>query len=147
MHFLFVNRHYGGEQVPTGRMLNDLVSALLEKGHEVTILTTKTSYKDTAGSEMKGNQKAKIIYLPTLGDWSRLIIWGLFWLQSNTLVPFLKWDRCIVLTDPPFLITTAIFCNIFSNKRSHNINLTRVHGIKTNIINRRFKWFIFSYPF
>ena len=88
MEYLFVNRHFGGEQVPTGRMLNDLVSELLEKGHEVTILTTNTSYAPKDIEQSGDNRAARVIVPFTFGDRFRLLIWLSFAAQAFFLIPF-----------------------------------------------------------
>ena len=44
MTFLLVNRHFGGDDVPTGRMLADLAMELKKAGHGVTVLASRSKY-------------------------------------------------------------------------------------------------------
>lgn len=102
MRILAINRFFGNDEVPTGRMLQDLSDFLLRQGHRVTVLTTRSHYRrgGNAGVPVPG---ITVRRLWTAGEKTRLVSWFLFWLQSCLLAPFLKWDRCIMLTDPPFL--------------------------------------------
>ena len=112
MRILIVNRHYGSSHVPTGRMASDLVQQIHNDGHEVTVLTAKSFYTKTAKG-LQTNKEAHIINVLTFGERFRFISWMLFLVQACLIAPFLKWDRCVILTDPPFLIVTILFMNLF----------------------------------
>lgn len=112
MRFLIVNRHYGNDHVPTGRMLRDLTDALLASGHEVVVLAARSSYVATVEAEA-ASSGAEVCYVPTFGEKYRVVSWGLFLLQAWLRVPFMRWDRCIALTDPPFLASLAILLRPF----------------------------------
>jgi len=92
--------------VPTGRMLDDLSTRLIERGHKVTALTSRGIYvNESEASTQSTNVGIKKVW--TAGAQSRLVSWCLFWLQAVVLIPILKWDLCVILTDPPFLSFTA----------------------------------------
>ena len=107
MRFLIVNRHYGNDHVPTGRMLRDLTDALLGSGHDVVVLAARSSYVATVEAEAVSGG-AEVRYVPTFGEKYRVVSWGLFLLQAWLRVPFMRWERCIILTDPPFLASIAM---------------------------------------
>ena len=44
MKILIVNRFFGGAQIPTGRMAEDVARVLAEEGHEVTALASSGEY-------------------------------------------------------------------------------------------------------
>jgi len=112
MRILIVNRHYGSDHVPTGRMANDLVQQIHDDGHEVAVLTAKSFYTRSAKGRQTGKEE-RIINVLTFGERFRLVSWMLFLAQACLITPFLKWDRCVILTDPPFLVVTTLFINLF----------------------------------
>ena len=116
MRILLVNRHYGGEQVPTGRMLRDVALLLLEQGHEVRVLTTRDGYGGTA--EMGGAEDpVSVTCVPTFGINWRLWRWLAFWLFACAAIPLKRWDRCLILTDPPFMIIGAWLAKLLGGTR------------------------------
>ncbi len=117
MRILLVNRHFGNEHVPTARMLGDLASAFIDQGDEVVVLTAKSSYTDTAVGRDAANG-AKVHYVSTFGEKYRLIAWILFLIQASLRVPLMRWDRCILLTDPPFLAALSILLSPIPKKHS-----------------------------
>ena len=48
MKILIVNRFFGGAQIPTGRMAEDVARVLVEEGHEVTALASTGTYAGAA---------------------------------------------------------------------------------------------------
>ena len=116
MRILIVNRNYGSSYVPTGRMAKDLVRQIHNDGHEVTVLTAKSFYTKKAEGHQT-SKEARIINVLTFGERLRFVSWMLFLVQACLIAPFLKWDRCVILTDPPFLVLTTIFINLFIERR------------------------------
>jgi colanic acid biosynthesis glycosyl transferase WcaI len=51
---------------------------------------------------------------------SRLVHWVAFWLWAMLIVPFGRWDRCILMTDPPFMLPVAALCRLLG-RRSRSI--------------------------
>ena len=58
---------------------------------------------------------ASVTCLRTWGASGRLLNWLLFWLQACFCVPAMSWDRCVVLTDPPFMVAIAWVAKLFGN--------------------------------
>lgn len=118
MRILIVNRHFGSDHVPTGRMIGDLTRALAAMGHEPRVLTARSSYTETAKDDhtVAG---AKVSYLPTFGERYRFVSWLLFLAQAMVGVPFMRWDRCILLTDPPFLGAVTLLLRPFPTRLRH----------------------------
>ena len=101
MRILLINRFFGGEQTPTGRMLLDVAEELCRLGHEVEVLVSKSSYTGKkAESEVAGGYKLREVREPGR---NRVLQWGWFWLWSFFALASRRWDRCLILTDPPFL--------------------------------------------
>lgn len=113
MRVLIVNRHFASDHVPTGRMMGDLCRALVAQGHQPVVLTARSSYTETAeaAATVAG---ARVVYVATFGERYRLVSWLLFLLQAMVRVPFMRWDRCIVLTDPPFLGAVTLLMRPFA---------------------------------
>lgn len=95
-------------------MLRDLTNTLLAAGDEVVVLAARSSYVETTAEEQADG--AEVRYVPTFGERYRLVSWGLFLLQAWLRVPFMRWDRCIVLTDPPFLGSLAVLLRPFGGR-------------------------------
>ena len=113
---MLVNRFFGGTQVPTGRMLHDLAEELANRGWQVRVLTGDAEY--AGASSMAGNRHdSSITRLWTARGTTRLLSWSLFWLQAVVLIPFMSWDRCVILTDPPFLVVAARLAKCLNRRR------------------------------
>lgn len=103
---LLVNRFFGGAQTPTGRMLQDVAHALVEAGHHVEVLTSKAAYAGVDdGMDDVAVVRVRTVWTPTRGQ---LGSWIVFLVQAVLRMPFLKWDRCVLLTDPPMLLAAAL---------------------------------------
>ena len=111
MRLLLINRHYGGAQVPTGRMLADLTERLVLQGHSVEVFTSKSDYVSNAAFQCREGLNARISLAWTLGKRVRLVSWITFLVQSFFAVTWKRWDRCVFLTDPPFLNICAMAGN------------------------------------
>jgi colanic acid biosynthesis glycosyl transferase WcaI len=107
MKILLVNRYYGGEQTPTGRMLHDLSLFLAKQGHDVTVLSTKVVYLGSKASPVERHVNLRTVTLYALG-FGRVLDWLLFWFQTAVALVWKKWDSCILMTDPPFLPLAAV---------------------------------------
>lgn len=106
MRVLLVNRFYGNSQTPTGRMLEDVALELVEQGHEVEVLTSGGSYvraEETSAqpqSPLPHRIRVRRVWTPSRG---RMAPWVGFLLQALVRAPLLRWDRIVLLTDPPML--------------------------------------------
>ncbi len=116
MHFLVVNRFFGGDQVPTGRMLWDVAVRLAAAGHRVTALVSPDAYANERGVAAlpAGIAVRRLWGCRRCG---RTLAWALYWLQAVLLVPLLRWDRCVLLTDPPFLLAAAPLAKWLGRRR------------------------------
>jgi len=118
MRILIVNRHYGNGHVPTGRMVGDLATALLNGGHDIVVLTAQSSYSVTSG-DVTAPDGVRLLHVLTFGEKHRLLSWILFLIQAWARIPFMHWDRCVLLTDPPFLAALSILLRPFPRKLSN----------------------------
>jgi len=108
VRFLLVNRFFGGAQTPTGRMLQDVAERLLADGHEVVVLSTLGGYvraaPELSASQLPGFDVRVVSQGRSL---PKVVNWVWFLLHAILRVPFMRWDRCLLLTDPPFLVAAA----------------------------------------
>jgi hypothetical protein len=90
-------------------MLADVVSELASGQHSIRVVTSRSGYQ---GGKISGLPEAprnvRITYLWTPPERYRSFAWVAFLVQALMVVPFLQWDRCVLLTDPPFLVLAAI---------------------------------------
>jgi len=93
-------------------MLRDVVDQLQADGQEVVVLTSRSNYVELA--ERSGlTSGGGVFHIPMLQERFRLLNWLLFLLCANMIVPLLRWDRCVLLTDPPFLVMVALLVRVF----------------------------------
>lgn len=128
MRILLVNRHFHSVQVPTARMLRDVADRLLAGKHEVVVLTSHSNYVDVGGVPFS-NSGAQVLHAPMFPERFRLLNWLLFLLWASVRVPLLRWDRCLLLTDPPYLVLVSVLVRL-------------VHGTRRKI----FWWTMDLYP-
>lgn len=89
-------------------MTHDLAQALLKQGCRVRVMAAvEGRYVDTQGKLHEHDDQAEVIHMPTFCVTSRFLCWLIFWIQAVLFVPFLRWDRCVLLTDPPFMLIIA----------------------------------------
>jgi colanic acid biosynthesis glycosyl transferase WcaI len=108
MRVLLVNRFFGDSQAPTGRMLFDVATQLKARGHDVFVVTSNGQYV-TGGPTSPALARDSFNVL-VINQWTampRLVNWIWFWIGAVVRVPLLRWDRCVFLTDPPFLAVAA----------------------------------------
>ena len=107
LRVLLVNRFFGS-QAPTGRLLYDVAKRLVAEGHDVVVLTSQGSYVDSnTGPSVSKDHKIDVRIVWQSNVFPRLVNWGWFWIQAIVRVPAMRWDRCVLLTDPPFLAVAA----------------------------------------
>jgi hypothetical protein len=107
---MIVNRFFGGAQIPTGRMAEDVARVLVECGHEVTALASTGTY---SGAEKQpqhgtwsiehgvGGMRLEQVHVP---KWMpRALAWLWFTWQARKRIPRMDWDVCVLMTDPPLL--------------------------------------------
>lgn len=116
MHFLLVNRYFGGGSVPTGRMLLDVSNYLCRQGHTVTVITSTSRYVKMEIPPRENTDQVKIRWLTEIGP-GRLAGWIGFWFKVLFILPTISWDRCVLLTDPPFLPFAARLATVFTGRQ------------------------------
>ena len=117
MRFLLVNRFFGGSQTPTGRMLSDVAEKLVSAGHEVVVLTTSGGYTSSEHELSVSRLPRFDVRLVSQGrSFHKAINWVWFLLNATLRVPFMRWDRCVLLTDPPLLVAAAPLARLFHGR-------------------------------
>lgn len=114
MHILIVNRFADNEQVPTARMLSDVADILTAKECALAILTSSNNY---TAKPPAAAQKQNIAYHYIKTPAVRGPAWLIFWIAACLKVPFMKWDVCVLMTDPPFLTVLAPLARLLNKKR------------------------------
>ena len=117
MRILVINRFFGGDQVPTGRMLEDVTCALAAEGHDVIAVVSRGGYvtgHDNRDHQMQNVRLVRLLKLPFGG---RALDWVTFWIQAAIVGPLLRWDRCILLTDPPLMTVFLPFWRLIGRRR------------------------------
>ena len=124
MKILIVNRFFGGVQIPTGRMAEDVARILVESGHDVTALASTGTYSGaekrlrdhrTTGPQddsptrsprqpSPAGQGALDVESVQVPKWMpRAAAWLWFTWQARKRIPRMDWDVCVLMTDPPLL--------------------------------------------
>lgn len=124
MKILIVNRFFGGAQIPTGRMAEDVARILVESGHEVTALASTGTYsgaekrlRDHRATGPQDDPPTRSPRQPSLArqgaldvesvqvpKWMpRALAWLWFTWQARKRIPRMDWDVCVLMTDPPLL--------------------------------------------
>lgn len=103
-----LNRFYGEVQIPTARMLQDVVEELTPY-LAVTIVTSKGTYVNREQVRPRIEpDNVQVIQVWNCGI--RLIDWLWFWCVGCCILLFRRWDVCLTLTDPPFLNVLSVVC-------------------------------------
>jgi hypothetical protein len=103
---LIVNRFFGGAQIPTGRMAEDVALKLVEAGHQVTALASSGEYVGAARRADGIQHTVNGIRLEEVRvpKWMpRALAWLWFTRQARKRIPQMEWDVCVLMTDPPLL--------------------------------------------
>lgn len=132
MRILIVNRFFGGAQIPTGRMAEDVARVLVESGHEVTALASSGAYEgaaqalkasedgvsvkqcfsDAVKTEIPADRTTetpgpsgtlRVETVPVPKWMPRALAWVWFTWQARKRIPRMDWDVCVLMTDPPLL--------------------------------------------
>jgi colanic acid biosynthesis glycosyl transferase WcaI len=96
-------------------MLSDVALQLSNQGHQVDVLTTRGTYAGNDGNS-GGPSTARVHAVWSGWGGSRLLNWFLFFVQACVRVPLSSWERCVILTDPPFLVMSAILARLFGRR-------------------------------
>jgi len=106
MKILIVNRFFGGAQIPTGRMAEDVALKLVEAGHEVVALASSGEYVGAArrADGIRHAAYGTRVEQVRVPKWMpRAFAWLWFTWQARERIPRMDWDVCVLMTDPPLL--------------------------------------------
>ena len=106
MRVLIVNRFFGGAQIPTGRMAEDVARVLVAAGHEVTALASSGEYVGAAcrADVIRHTSSGIRLEEVLVPKWMpRAFAWLWFTWQARRRIPKMDWDVCVLMTDPPLL--------------------------------------------
>ncbi|MFM8887854.1 MAG: hypothetical protein ACKOKC_15750 [Chthoniobacterales bacterium] len=106
MKILIVNRFFGGAQIPTGRMAEDVARVLVEAGHEVVALASSGEYVGAArrADGIRHTACGTRVEQVRVPKWMpRALAWVWFTWQARKRIPRIDWDVCVLMTDPPLL--------------------------------------------
>jgi colanic acid biosynthesis glycosyl transferase WcaI len=111
MRILLLNQCFHPDHVSTAQHLTDLAIALVEAGHDVTVVASSRGYDDPtkrypARETWKGIAIRRI-WTPGLGKkskWRRFVDFGSFWLSATFILLGLpRFDVTVCLTSPPLI--------------------------------------------
>lgn len=88
-------------------MLSDVATELARRGHELDVLVSDGTYEGASVKVAPSESSVRIAPVWTGPIHRRLAEWAAFWAQACVRVPYRRWDRCLILTDPPFMATAA----------------------------------------
>ena len=103
---IFVNRVYWPEESATAQLLQDLATALVERGHRVMVLTAANPNRPA--SERHDGVEIRRLggrHQPSRGRWSQAWQYAGFWVRStlHVLMYAHSQDTVVAMTDPPLL--------------------------------------------
>jgi len=94
----------------------DVAVELQHQGHEVSVLAAQASYTSSAGVSSAADKSFKVKRVRELVG-GRFMRWSCFWMQTLFALSSRRWDRCLLLTDPPFLPFAAWLTCFFRTSR------------------------------
>ena len=117
---LFLNRVYPPAEGATGQLLAELATALVQRGHRVTVVTAEPGTGRKPSEPVDGVRIERVRGLPftRASHWRRA-------LSYLSLYPALLWralrlprvDVVVTLTDPPLLLLLGVLLKIFKGSR------------------------------
>jgi colanic acid biosynthesis glycosyl transferase WcaI len=122
MRILLLNQCFYPDHVSTAQHLTDLALALVERGHSVTVLTSRRGYDDPT-QRFKARETWRgidVIRIPTLGlgksaKWRRVLNFASFLVFCFARLMFLpRQDLTMALTSPPLI---SFFGALFAQVR------------------------------
>ena len=121
MRILLINQCFYPDVVSTAQHLTDIALKLVERGHQVTVITGRRGYDDrglkfASGEEWKG---IRIIRVGSFGlgkknRWRRVLDFGSFMLACALRLAFMRrFDVVLGLTSPPLIsVLAALFVRL-----------------------------------
>lgn len=125
MKVLLLNQAFYPDVVATGQYLSQLASALVERGHEVTVITSRRAYDDPAKifPKMEKWRGVQIIRIGSTGfgknsKWRRAADFASFMLSCALRAAILpRQDVVVALTSPPLISFLAAWLAKFRGSR------------------------------
>lgn len=122
MRILLLNQCFYPDHVSTAQHLTDLALALVERGHNVTVLASRRGYDDPTQcfKARETWQGIDVIRIPTLGlgkaaKWRRVLNFASFFFFCFARLMFLpRQDLTVALTSPPLI---SFFGALFAQVR------------------------------
>ena len=111
MRFLLLNQNFYPDVVSTGQHLTELAIALIERGHEVTVVASRRAYDDPERRfpNRETWRGVRIIRVPSTGfgkasAWRRAADFGSFIAACCLRLIFMRrHDVVVALTTPPLI--------------------------------------------
>ena len=97
-------------------MARDVAVELQRQGHEVSVLASRSNYAGSARETPGADGFFNVKQVREMRG-GRLMGWTSFWLQALPPLASRRWDRCVILTDPPFLPFAAWLTCAFRKKQ------------------------------
>lgn len=147
MRIVLLNQFYPPDVAPTGRYLHDLARALVEQGHQVTVIASRHAYGGGGDFEarehldgvevirLSGSGFGRDSYLGKLADYTAYVA-GL----ARELARVTKPELVVALTTPPFLgLLAKLIAEARKARHAHWVmdlypDAMQAHGIVKNAI-------------
>ncbi len=128
MKVALLNQYYAPSEAPTARLLADLSGALVQEGHEVTVLCSRRSYVDPAATypprqRLDGVDVRRVVStgFGRSGRVGRLVDYLSFLISAGLrLVSMGKHDVVVSMTTPPMLTLVAVIAARLRGSRCVN---------------------------
>ncbi len=109
---LIINYFFGDDRVPTARMVNDICLELKKKKEYFRVFCSKTNYKNIISN---GRKKTYEINSHRFFNF-KLINYLIFYLSAILHICNSKYNKILILTDPPFFIFFSPIIKFFNPK-------------------------------
>lgn len=117
MRVLLISRFWAEDRVPPARMLVDVAKALRARGHAVTVLTSADAY--APGQDRMDDDGVEVVRVRSFGP--RAARWLILWAAAVVGAPLMRWDRCVMVTDPPLMNWLAVLDRLARGARRKRI--------------------------
>ncbi len=113
MRITIINQFYTPDLSPTAHLSASLAEGLAERGHEITVVTSRGGYVDASPVGAAGGENPRVhrVWTPRLGKKSilkRLLDYASFYLGAAwRMVRLRRQDVVISLTTPPYIAWTG----------------------------------------
>ncbi len=109
---LIINYFFGDDRVPTARMVNDICLELKKNKIDFKIFCSKTNYKNIISNRRKKSYEINSHRFFNF----KLINYLIFYLSAIFYICNSKYNKILILTDPPFFIFFSPIIKLFNPK-------------------------------